>query len=516
MPEQLPLPLEEVAPRPSVAGLPKNRRIYVNRNLSLAHIDWVGFDMDYTLAIYDQDAMDRLSIDVTAARLVKRGYPEWITTIPYDTAFPIRGLLIDKKYGHVVKMDRYKAVGKAYRGFSQLPKEQLRSVYHSNKHRAPTSRYHFIDTLYALSEAAMFAGIIDAHDRRGEKVDHAKLFADIREAIDEAHRDGTVQAAITSDPARFLKRDDQLGPTLHKLRSAGKKLFVLTNSRRPYTHDLMTWLLGSASAEYPTWKHYFDAVVCASAKPAFFQEHRPLMERVHEDRDDSPMRPAQALERMRIYEGGNLHDFERMLGVSGDRVLYVGDHIYGDILRSKKESAWRTTMIIQEMDVEVGAHAECSDALEQLGELEERRARLDDELRYHQSHFKEVQRRLDAMTAQRTVRATAGGEAQPQGQPSARLAAELEAERQRAKRAVERVRTLLREIEITSRELEQRIDRTFHPYWGSLLKEGTETSSFGDQVEEYACLYTSRVSNFFYYSPLQTFRSPRDLMPHEL
>jgi hypothetical protein len=120
------------------------------------------------------------------------------------------------------------------------------------------------------------------------------------------------------------------------------------------------------------------------------------------------------------------------------------------------------------------------------------------------------------MTVSRTVRVEGNAAVAGGGREAARAAAELEAERQRAKRAVERVRTLLRQIESTSRELEARIDRTFHPYWGSLLKEGTETSSFGDQVEEYACLYTSRVSNFFHYSPLQTFRSPRDLMPHEL
>lgn len=519
MPEQLPLPLEEVAPRPSLAGLPRNRRVYVNRNLSLAHIDWIGFDMDYTLAIYDQEQMDRLSIDVTAARLVRRGYPAWITTIPYDTNFAIRGLLIDKKHGHVVKMDRYKAVGKAYRGFKPLPKDQIRAIYHSTKHRAPTSRYHFIDTLYALSEAALYAGIIDAYDQRGERVDHAKLFADIREAIDEAHRDGTVQQAITSNLDKYIKRDEMLAATLHKLRSAGKKLFLLTNSRRNYTELLMTHLLGSASAEYPTWKHYFDLVLCAASKPAFFQEHRPLMERIHEDREDSQMRPAQTIERMKIYDGGNLHDLERMMAVSSDRVLYVGDHIYGDILRSKKESAWRTAMIIQEMDIEVGAHAECSAALEELQELEERRARLDDELRYHQSHFKEVQRKLDAMavTSTRAVRvAGSTALATPGGPTNVRALGELEADRIRSKRAVERVRTMLREIEVASRELEQRIDRTFHAYWGSLLKEGTETSSFGDQVEEYACLYTSRVSNLFYYSPLQSFRSPRDLMPHEL
>jgi HAD superfamily 5'-nucleotidase-like hydrolase len=502
MTEQLPLPLEGLSTRLSIAGLPKNRRIYVNRNLSMANIDWIGFDMDYTLAIYDQDGMDRLSIDVTAARLVKRGYPAWITTIPYDTRFPIRGLLIDKKYGHVVKMDRYKAVGKAYRGFKQLEKEQLRTLYHQTKARAPTTRYHFIDTLYALSEAAVYAGIIDAYDQRGLQIDHAKLFTDIRECIDEAHRDGTVYAAITSEIERYILRDAELAPTLHKLRSAGKKLFLLTNSRRPYTELVMSFLLGSASAEYPTWRHYFDACIVAASKPAFFQEHRPMMERVHEDREDSQMRPAQQLERGKIYEGGNLHDLERMLGVSGDKILYVGDHIYGDILRSKKESAWRTAMIIQEMDIEVAAHETCSQALDLATELEERRARLEDELRYHQGRFKEVQRAIDQATAHRNG--------------NGHTIADLEAERQRAKRAVERVRTILREIETETRDLEVRVDRTFHPYWGSLLKEGVETSSFGDQVEEYACLYTSRVSNFFHYSPLQTFRSPRDLMPHEL
>jgi len=519
MTEQLPLPLEGLSPRPSIAGLPKNRRIYVNRNLSMAHIDWIGFDMDYTLAIYDQDGMDRLSIDVTAARLVKRGYPQWVTTIPYDTRFPIRGLLIDKKYGNVVKMDRYKTVGKAYRGFKQISKEQLRTLYHQAKPRAPTTRYHFIDTLYALSEAAVYAGIIDAYDQRGLSIDHAKLFTDIRECIDEAHRDGTVYAAITSEIERYILRDAELAPTLHKLRSAGKKLFLLTNSRRPYTELVMSYLLGSASAEYPTWRHYFDVVIVAASKPAFFQEHRPLMERVHEDRDDSQMRPAQQFERGKIYDGGNLHDLERMLGVSGDKILYVGDHIYGDILRSKKESAWRTAMIIQEMDVEVAAHETCSKALDLATELEERRARLEDELRYHQARFKEVQRALDQAMASPRVRVE--GTSALASEPASRngnghSVAVLEAERQRAKRAVERVRTLLREIESETRDLEARVDRTFHPYWGSLLKEGVETSSFGDQVEEYACLYTSRVSNFFHYSPLQTFRSPRDLMPHEL
>jgi 5'-nucleotidase len=64
--------------------------------------------------------------------------------------------------------------------------------------------------------------------------------------------------------------------------------------------------------------------------------------------------------------------------------------------------------------------------------------------------------------------------------------------------------------------IERRTDMRFHPYWGSLLKEANEQSSFGKQVDDYACLYTSRVSNFLAYSPQQTFRSPRDVMAHEI
>src|SRR5262249_49781096 len=131
---------------------------------------------------------------------------------------------------------------------------------------------------------------------------------------------------------------------------------------------MMNYLLGGAMPEYPSFRHYFDVIIVAAQKPAFFQEHRPLLEREADE-----VVPARfPLQRGVIYEGGNLHDFENALGVTGDRVLYVGDHIYGDILRSKKESAWRTAMIIQEMEAEVIAHEACRDEHENGKKLEER------------------------------------------------------------------------------------------------------------------------------------------------
>src|SRR6185437_14377304 len=57
-----------------------------------------------------------------------------------------------------------------------------------------------------------------------------------------------------------------------------------------------------------------------------------------------------------------------------------------------------------------------------------------------------------------------------------------EAERGRAKRAVERIRGQLRQVDAEAAAIEREIAQRFHPYWGSLLKEANETSSFGDQV----------------------------------
>jgi len=493
--EQLDLPINGLLPRTDPMRIPRTRRVFVNRNLKMAGIDWVGFDMDYTLAIYNQAEMDRLSVEATVVKLKTRGYPdEVLKDIGYKLDFPIRGLLIDKRFGHILKMDRFKVVQKGYHGLRELSKEEIRALYQHKKIRPTTGRYHWIDTLYALSEATLYTGIVDAFEQRGLPLDFARLFTDIRECIDEAHRDGTILDEVNGNLPRYVDRDPLLAQTLHKLRSAGKKLFLLTNSRWLYTERMMSYLLGGAMPEYPSFRHFFDVIIVASSKPAFFQERRPLMLR-----DGEELRPAAfPLERGTIYEGGNLLDLEKALGVTGDRILYVGDHIYGDILRSKKESAWRTAMIIQEMEAEVMAHEACREELEKSAELEEKREELEDQLRYYQQRFKDLSKKI---------------EEDPQRQNGAPI---HEAERGRVKRTVERIRGQLRAVDAELGKLEREIALRFHPYWGSLLKEANETSSFGDQVEEYACLYTSRVSNLLAYSPLQYFRSPRDLLPHEL
>ncbi len=479
------LPVEGMsAPSPANLAIPRSERVFVNRSLRMALIDWVGFDMDYTLAVYKQERLDALSVELTIERMIERGYPEYLRDVHYDMSFPIRGLLIDKKHGHVLKMNRFKVVQKGYHGLTALPRDVAAQLYHEKRIRPHTSRYRWIDTLFEMCEVAAFAGIVDALEKHDERVAPAQLFDDIRASIDEAHRDGSIYKAVTADFPRYVERDVGLARTLHKLRSAGKKLFVLTNSPAHYTESMMNYLLGGAMPEYQNWRNYFDVVIAAAMKPGWFREGREFMER-----DGDIFRAVHGkFERGKIYEGGNLKEFERLTGIKGNEVLYVGDHIYGDMLRSKKESSWRTAMIIPELGQELAAHEASETQMARLHELEEVRGRLDDELRYYQARWKEHGRRAESGSDERT----------------------------HIRRKMERLRGELRAINDEQRDLSRQIDRIFHPYWGSLLKDRHEMSMFGVQVDHYADIYMRRVRCLEPYSPQQHFRSPHELMPHEL
>jgi 5'-nucleotidase len=43
------------------------RQVFVNRNLRMSKVEVVGFDMDYTLAIYHMRRIEQLSYDLTLA-----------------------------------------------------------------------------------------------------------------------------------------------------------------------------------------------------------------------------------------------------------------------------------------------------------------------------------------------------------------------------------------------------------------------------------------------------------------
>jgi len=486
---------------------PPERRIFTNRDLNLDRIPVVGFDMDYTLAIYRQEAIEELSLLCTIEKLVARGYPETLHRTDADPRFAIRGLMVDKRLGNVMKMDRHGYVGRAFHGRRRLSSEERKAVYRFQRLGQERARFAPVDTLFELPEVTLFAEVvelIDAHPEMwpGEKPPgYAEAWQDVRECIDESHRDGSIKDLVKRDPGRYIERDPDLPETLHKFRSAGKKLFVLTNSFFPYTNAVMTYLLGG-SPSYADWTAYFDWVVVGSGKPGFFIDSRPFQELAREGEAVGSPRPD--VQRGKLYQAGNQAGLQRSFGVHPDEVLYVGDHIYGDIVKSKKSSGWRTALVVQELHHELAVRRDRSITLQEIEALYTLRARIAGEV----SAQRHLSRVLSRVTAQQLV--------EREGLELAEAEAMLEQTRTAVRRGVERLRAYEDETRQSLERRSREVDEAFNPYWGSSFAERHDTSRFGSQVEYYACIYTSRVSNFRYVSPAKYFISPHGSMPHWL
>lgn len=505
--EELPAPVRKLL---EGGGLeleaPAARRIFTNRDLAFDSIEVVGFDMDYTLGIYRQDRLEQVSIDVTVEKLILRGYPEELRQMQSDPHFAIRGLVVDKREGNLLKMDRHGYVGRAYHGRRPLTRDERKALYRAQRIGDERARFAYVDTMFALPEVTIYAELVEMIDGRPEIWDEAaapeyeRAWNDVREAIDEAHRDESIKKLIKKDPARFFLRDPELAPTLHKLRSAGKKLFLLTNSYYPYTNAVMSYLLDDELDAYEDWTVYFDWMVVGAQKPGFFTQTWPFQE-VERGTGRELGKPKEQPQRGKVYRGGNQLGLQTALGVHADQVLYVGDHIYGDIVKSKKTSGWRTALIVEDLEHELEVIHSHSFSLKELDTLIGLRNGLTEAI----SDQRHLVRVIDSLKPERIGREEDDDATPEEVLERAKVGALARYDRMRGHRD---------ELERSLAHRHQEVDQAFNPYWGSVFSERDDTSLFGSQVENYACIYTSRVSNLLYVSPARYFHAPHRRMPH--
>lgn len=69
---------------------------------------------------------------------------------------------------------------------------------------------------------------------------------------------------IIKNPKKYIQYQPELRTSLKKLRDAGKKLFLGTNSHTEYCNVIMTATLGD------DWRSFFDVLCCYCRKPLFF------------------------------------------------------------------------------------------------------------------------------------------------------------------------------------------------------------------------------------------------------
>jgi len=455
-------------------------RVFVNRSLSLENIKFFGFDMDYTLAVYKSPAYEALSFKLVVNKLIEQGYPSELAKFEYDPTFPIRGLLFDKLYGNLLKIDSYGNILLCVHGFDFVVGEALRKYYPNKFVNIDKERFHIYNTLFSLPEIYVIACTLHMFNKqmtdftqqkdgvvRGDVfISYKSIGQDVRHAMDFIHLKGSLKSETTANPEKYIAKDPRLPRLLYRMRKAGKKTFLLTNSDYKYTRAVMTYLCDCAEGPEegvppPTWKELFDLILVDAKKPLFFGEGTALRQ---VDEETGQLRLGSYTgkhERGLIYSGGNSEVFSEFIGAEGKDILFIGDHIFGDILKSKKQQGWRTYLVVPELAQELDVWTMKHDKFEDLKKLEIQLADT-----YKDLDSKNMDH-IDITALRKSIK------------------------------------EIVHEMEMCYGQL------------GSLFRSGSRQTFFASQSMRYADLYASSCVNLLYYPFSYLFRAPSQLMPHE-
>ena len=229
-----------------------------------------------------------------------------------------------------------------------------------------------------------------------------------------------------------------------------------------------------------SWQTYFDYTFVDARKPLFFNEGT-VLRRVNKETGQLCIGKyeigGESQENV-VYSGGNCEVLSRLIGAKGKDVLYVGDHIFGDVVKSKKIRGWRTFLIVPELDDEV---------------FRIFRRVFFIKLNISQLNIwtskQEMWQTLDSLDQQLSLLYRNMGQAD-NSRPN-----------------VDKVKKALHG---TIHAMEMAYGTT-----GSLFRAGSRQTFFASQVVRFADIYASSLLNLLYYPTFFMFRSPPMLLPHE-
>lgn len=469
------------------ARVPAARRIYCNRTLNMRSIRAVGYDMDYTLIHYVVEEWEGRAYEHLRRYFLAEGWP--VEDLRFEPTLVCRGLIVDTERGNLLKANRFGFVRRVLHGVRPLSFEEQRSQYGRVIVELGERRWVFLNTLFSLSEACMYAQLVDLLDaaRNPIEVGYAELYSRVRQVIDQAHMEGQLKAEILANPERFVFLDEEAPLALLDQRHAGKKLMLVTNSEWAYTAPIMAHAFDRFLPAGMTWRDLFDVTIVSARKPLFFTTEAPFFEVAS---PEGLLRPAPrgGLRQGIVYYGGSAREVERHLGLVGEEILYVGDHMFGDVRVTKDVLRWRTALILRELEDEIAA-------LSSFAPSESRLAAM-------MAEKEEVESRLSAIRLQ-LQRSKLGYGPRREIDP---VALQSLHDYLRARR--ERLDAEIAPLAQAAMELGNKI-------WGLLMRAGNDKSKLAYQVERYADIYTSRVSNFVHATPFFYLRSPRGSLPHD-
>ena len=453
--------------------------IYVNRTLNMKQIAAIGFDMDYTLVRYDSEAFEEMTYKEIQKKLIEtKKYPAVTGQLKFKFNLAIRGLVIDKPHGNVLKLSTYSKVKHAYHGLKEMDFKDQQKIYQGLVIDLNDSdRYSIVDTTFSISYCVLYMQMIDLKDKHPELnlPDYKTIEQDILEALDISHRDGSLKSQVKKSVKKYILQDPLIVSALERFKKHGKKLWVITNSDYEYSKLLLDYSINPFLKEHKHWSELFNIVVTAASKPKFFTDKMPLLQ---VDPSTGLMRNHHGKIEDGIYQGGTAQTIQKSSGLTGEQILYLGDHIYGDVLSIKKTCNWRTALVIEELIQEVEALEESAAISKDINTL------MAEKVQYEQ--------KLDDL---------------------------FDREIERGKKPLkEKIQAHFEKIEKVDKKIGKLIrthSQFFNPYWGETMRAGVEPSRLAGQIEKYACIYMAKISDFVDYSPRTYYRPRKKTLPHE-
>lgn len=479
---------------------PDAKRIFVNRSLRLDRIEYIGFDMDYTVAIYTPAYEELLYKMLIEGLVTHKGYPEAVKNLPFDPNFSIRGLMIDPVLGHIIKVDSFGTIIVCLHGKQRVPKSVVAQQYASMRilNEDIGKRFYSLNTLFSTPEACAFANLVEFFESSEDSsvdlrqsshgvvtdtapvdsatkkkkstgqfdISYDNLFSDIRVVNDIIHDSDSCKTETLKDLKKYIVRNDNLAKLLDRFRQSGKKVFLLTNSPWYYTDKVMQYLLDGFNGNYKSWRDYWDIIIVSGGKPSWFGTGATLREVDPVTGKLSLSKITGTFQSTKVYHGGNLDTFERMAGITnGQAVLYVGDHIFADVRVSKKRRGWRTMLIVPELEREVKVW-----------------------------HLPETQMLYNRLFSLQSAKAS--------------IYRDMDSDT----KTPPDITQLRKAISATV----ARKDALYNKHFGSLFSSGLKPSFFSQQVLRYACIYAASFEHLLNYPAFYSFTPEVGfLLPHE-
>lgn len=453
------------------------QKIFINRLLNMKKIKYIGLDMDHTLIRYHTQKFESLVYQFTLDYLCLRcAYPEEIRHLNFNFQDAIRGLVIDSKNGNILKLNRYGAIRQSFHGTQNLGFKKQNQFYRSIYVDLNDPNYFAIDTSFSIAFCVLYAQLIDFKDAHPAKLPDYEIIArDVLIAVDEVHSLGDMKAHIVKHIEEFVYRDPSLVEGIKQYMQHGKKVFILTNSDFHYSKLLLDYAINPFLEPGETWQSFFEFTITLANKPRFFYDKLQFL--VVNPLDGS-MRNLKGKIKPGIYQGGNANTFTQHLGLKGDEILYIGDHIYGDILRLKKDCNWRTALVVEELGHEIAA--------------QEKAFPIEQELSAAMKVKRKLEETYNALQSKMLIHKIEGD-------------AEARQDLQKQINAIDQSLT----------QLLQKQQEFYNPKWERIFRTGAEESYFANQVERYACIYMEQLLDLFCLPPLTYFRARRRLLAHD-